>query len=333
MKTPNVLKTIQKLKLDYRTAGNPDELILDCIDKECPKPDDHLYLNKRTGMWICHRCGITGNIVTLVSIVKKISARRATLLLQEEVVDTTTVEELKNRLKDAKELETEFFEKMGLKRIINPPPGSKKVTREKYPSFLNRRRLPFHLAQIIGTRYCTSGKYHGRVIFPFMCDKNLSFVAYSTSDLIRPKTLNPPGSENDKLIYLYDHVNKKSDQSMLIVVEGVFDCLRLLCYNYSSVALLGNYLSKDQAILLDRSNFEIVVFMLDGNVELREYKKLLKNIKYIMNKHVFFAPIPDKEDDPDTLSPRRVRQILLQNSVVAEDEFFLKERIKNLKVF
>ena len=314
--------------LPHEKSRNHNELILDCVDPECPNPKKHLYINEETGLWICHRCGVAGNVVVLVSIVKKTTAREAQTLLEEEMPDFPTINELKDRLKDIEILYSDIVDHMGMKLYVPPPLDSKLVRANMYPSVLNRRKIPLSLAAKMGVRICNSGKYYGRLIFPFKCDGNISFVAYATSDE-KQKTLNPPGGMNDRMIYNYDRMNKHEGAS-IVVVEGIFDCLRLQTYGYHTVALLGSFLSKNQAILLNQMKFENIIFMLDGDVEEKLYWKQLRNFCYIEGKKVLFAPIREKELDPDKLSKQEVREILENGTIHAVETNRLRKRISKI---
>lgn len=246
-------------------------------------------------------------------------------MLEEELPDIPTVNELKDRLKDIDNLYEDFVDHMGMKVYAPPPPMSFLVKADKYPSILNKRKIPLSLATRIGVRMCNAGKYNGRLIFPFKCDGNVSFVAYTTMDQ-KPKTLNPPGGMNDRMIYQYDAMNKLGGSS-LIVVEGIFDCLRLQIYGYHAVALLGSFLSKNQALLLNNIPFHKIIFMMDGDVGKKAYWKQLRNYCYIDGKEVLFAPILNRFKDPDTLSKQEVSEILNYGTIPATKTSHLKERI------
>jgi hypothetical protein len=332
MKT-NVRKLLKRMGLKYLESKSRNELVLDCVDPACPKPTDHLYLNETTGLWICHRCGVAGNLVVLVAIVRKTTARHAQKLLEEEMPDSLTAHELKEKLKNLDELGTEFTDHMGMK-LYAPPPPSKIVSKKNgYPTFLNERNIPFSLALRFGVRVCNSGKYNGRLIFPFKCDGNRSFVAYSAIGQ-KPKTLNPPGGMNDRMIYQYDQMNKLGKElcgiRSLVVVEGIFDCLRLTTYGYPAIALLGSFLSKNQAILLSDISFDKIIFMLDGEVKIDNYWKQLRNFTYISGKEVLFAPIKEDKKDPDLLSKQEVIELLTNGTIPATESYRRKERISKI---
>jgi DNA primase len=292
-----------------------------------------MYLNKKSGLWICHRCGVAGNLIILVSIVKKTTAQKAQKIIEEDIADVTSLDEIKNKLKDLDNLYSVFSDNLEMKLYAPPPPNSKIVNEENFPKILLDRKIPVSLIKSRNVKICLSGKYKGRLIFPFKCDGNVSFVAYSAWKQ-NPKTLNPPGGMNDRMIYQYDHINKigmKYDNEFVIVVEGIFDCLRLQSYGFPCVALLGSFLSKNQAILLNQISYEKVIFMLDGDVDIEKYWKQLRNFRYISGKNVIFAPISDRAKDPDLLSIEEVNEILDHGTVPATETGLMGINLSRIK--
>jgi hypothetical protein len=333
LKKINTRKLLKRLGLRYTESKSPNELILDCVDPNCPNPHGHMYLNKESGLWLCHRCGIAGNLVVLVSIVKKITARNAQRVIEDETTDTITIEGLKDRLKNIDKLYLNIVDILGMKIYAPPPQNSILVSRTMYPKFLNDRNIPFGLALRAGVRICNSGKYAGRLIFPFKCDGNESFVAYASAGQ-KPKTLNPPGGMNDRMIYDYDYMKKiwysLKHTDSLIVVEGIFDCLRLQLYGFPCVSLLGSFLSKNKAILLSQMPYAQIIFMLDGDIKIDDYWKHLRNFNYVSGKNIFFAPILDEKKDPDTLSQQEVINILDYGMIPATDSYRMKARLSKI---
>lgn len=308
---------IKELKIKYRREGR-SEMVMDCPDRGCPNPRNHLYMNCESGQFICHRCGLTGNMVTFLTIVKRVSYKQAKkILANDDEIGNTDLSALKRRVEEvtAVEVALHLLKEDGvLRNVIQPPRESKPVTRTELPKFLKKRGLPLSMATIMGVRYCNSGRYASRIIFPFSCSEHQSFVAYATRKT-ENKTLNPPGSYNKNLLFGYDliHEIKKKKSKLkwvmnkptykgLIVVEGIFDFVRMFSYGYWCVALLKSYLSESQAILLNNAQFKTITFMLDGDVTNEEYKKKLRNINFIDSKRVKIARIPNKDIDPDKLT-------------------------------
>lgn len=328
----NVISVLKTLDLQFDRAGNRNEFVLDCVDPSCPSPNNHLYLNSHSGLWVCHRCGVTGNITTLVSIVKQMTMTQAAKYLGARESKVPEASELRLKISEITNMEENIREMGELKSIISMPPKVKPVTVLQYPVFLKERDIPLDLIEKVNAHMCNAGKYSGRLIFPFECAGNRSFVAYATSKAAQRKTMNPFGSDNSSLIYLYDQICKEyHSKKTLIIVEGIFDSLRLLCYGYACMALLGSYLAKNQALLINQTEFENVVFMLDGDVRLGEYSKKLRNIKYIPDKTVFFAPIPDYNKDPDDLSAVEVKWILVHGTELAESLYQIRHKIRKIK--
>ena len=329
----DIATILNKLGISFKVASGGTELCMDCPVPECPNPHNHLYLNKTTGLWICHRCQSPGSLLTFIKIVKKVSLTNARLIVfGEEVSWAPTINELRERLREMPTLAQDIENIYGLKAIIKPPPGCVRITTTKYPLYLNKRHIPFKLTRDLNVRICQSGRFSNRLIFPFSCNGNESFVAYRTRDFMKPKTLNPFGSENENLLYPFDFVQRNTGgQNILIVVEGIFDCLRLLLYNYRSVALLKSFLSEEQALLLNQCKYKRIVFILDGDVFPEKYERNVRNVSLITDKKVFFSPIFDQDKDPDQFTKSEVEWHLL-NMKPAGKEFSLRARLKNICV-
>lgn len=325
----DIATILNKLSISFKVASGGTELCMDCPVPECPNPHNHLYLNKTTGLWICHRCLSTGSLLTFIKIVKKVSLTNARLIVfGEEVSWAPTIGELRKRIHEMPTLMQDIEKIYGLKAIIKPPPDCVRITTTKYPLYLNKRHIPFKLTRDLNVRICQSGRFSNRLIFPFSCNGNESFVAYRTRDFMKPKTLNPFGSENENLLYPFDFVQRNTGgKNILIVVEGIFDCLRLLLYNYRSVALLKSFLSEEQALLLNQCKYKRIVFILDGDVFPEKYERNVRNVSLITDKEIFFSPIFDQDKDPDQFTKSEVERHL-QNMKPAGKEFALRARLK-----
>jgi len=345
MKKVSYERIIRSLKIPYKPTYNEDEMVMRCIDNACPNPHNHLFMNKRTGAWICHRCGVSGNMITFLRILKSINTAEAKKIIgEEEAEDAITLSQLREklyRLKDTMEL---LEDKQGLKNIIYPPKVAKKIKRNAYPSVLIRRKIPYSVAKYFRVAYCNSGKYTNRLIFPFTCNGHRSVVAYATNKYLKPKTLNPPGSYNKDLLFGYDIMealaaNKTTPMWMptqkrektLLVVEGIFDFLRVLLYGYRCVALLKSHLSKAQATLLNDSGYRRIVFLLDGDVTNKQYETKLRHKDFIDSKPVHIARIPSPDDDPDKLSAKEIGNLIKNSIKNSEIEEKLLKRLKRVK--
>lgn len=306
----NVRKVLDDLKISYVDLPHIGEMRMNCNDPSCPKPIDHLYMNVATGLWNCKRCDAGGNFGSFLSGIGVRGSSEISSLLALEPGSPDIVL-WKDRVSRTKRLINEG----NLKIVLNLPEGSKMVGKNgKYPTYLNQRKIPFGLAFKMGVRLCNSGgRYNGRLIFPIFTEKNRSFVAYRSDNTTEPKTLDAFGIEKRRLMYSYDFTNRSNmfitDQP-LIIVEGVFDCLRLLLYGVPAMALLGSRISQEQAMLLTKSKFNHIVFMLDGDVAIDEYHRKLKHSGLISGKKLSCALIGDEDRDPDSLSNDEVVELL-----------------------
>jgi len=277
------------------------EVILNCI--LCGRKK-HLYYNTSKNQWMCHHCGEGGNYVRFIMIRHSFTYEETLDFLRG--LGTLTLSGLGRRLKKLgeKHLNTNSIYETDQKMIIFPPRDAYPITLYRYPSFFKKRGFRAILVGKLKPLICNTGRYVGRIIFPFSCDGHKSFVAYSTNPVIEPKTLNPFGSNNESLIYGYD---MWGSVETVILVEGITDMLRLLHFGFKAMALLGKNISNGHLYLLYKHPAKEIVVCPDGDVW--DGKKLEKRIMGSISemadflaKKVRIIKIPDLELDPDKLS-------------------------------
>jgi hypothetical protein len=109
---------------------------------------------------------------------------------------------------------------------------------------INFDEYPFFLSKKTGDKYWD--RWYGRLIIPIYKDSKLIFYIGRTLINDTRKYLNPPNNKT-KVLYGFDKlfVNKETP---LYIVEGWFDA-----YAINGVAILGNDITKEQRIWLDKS--------------------------------------------------------------------------------
>jgi len=279
--------------------GPGDERIIDCVI--CGKKK-HMYFNISKNLFDCKVCGEAGNHLRFVMAHQDVSFTRAIEII-EGYAKSVSISKIKNRIKKIKEkflnIDIDSYNKH--KQIIKIPRDAIPITNSKYPIFFSRRGYDKSIIFKMNNFVCEKGRYSGRIIFPFTCDGSESFVAYASNEFIKPKTLNPFGSDNSSLIYGYDLFKNSKN---LVIVEGITDAIRLWHWGISSVALLGKNISDEHIYLLYKHNAIEITLCLDGDVEehklMEKFHKLASNIPKI----VTIAMIKDKDKDPDKLTKK-----------------------------
>ncbi len=219
--------------------------------------------------WNCFgNCGRGGNIIDFVSLREGLSFREAALLLQEWFMP----------------------DKAGAKLAETPPPSSRrspppsppppdkaatetgcsndddeagenpplsfelKSLKQDHP-YLSERGLTAATVKSYGIGLCGRGCLRGYIAIPIR-DRSGKLVAYigrwpGDPPEDKPKYKLPKGFKKRLELFNIERAIQEPSEQPLLVVEGVFDCLRLVQLGYPrTVALLGSSLSSRQEILI-----------------------------------------------------------------------------------
>ncbi len=311
----DVADLITSQGLDLSRVSGGRELILTCTFCDRPK----LYVNATTGLWICQRCGERGNLWTL-----------ATKILELDNYDAFRLtREVEKGLKDAprfiQKIEREPEEEISL------PDGFRRLAHRGNPvdepywhyltfqGFDERGTFCRGLSEAEVKAYdigavTYSGPYARRAIIPVRVDGQLrSFVARSIRDVCPACRREPcdcrarwrkvlhPEVQMAKLLF---NIDRMKDGQEIVLMEGVFDALRL---PDQAVCSFGAHLSREQRALI-RKRTDKAIICWDGDDvgragAVRVAKELVSDLI-----RVRIAQLPNGTDpgsvDPDTLSAR-----------------------------
>lgn len=214
-------------------------------------------------------CGRGGNVIDFVSLREGIPFRDAALLLQEWFMPETAA----SRLAESAPLPAASHPPSTPSNLPSPytavadesneddeagenPPLSFELKSLKqdhpYPA---ERGLTEATVKSYGIGYCSKGCLRGYLAIPIR-NREGKLVAYMgrwpgepTAD--QPKYKLPKGFRRNLELFNLDRALQADPSQPLLVVEGVFDCLRLVQLGYlRTVALLGSTLSTQQEVLL-----------------------------------------------------------------------------------
>lgn len=254
-------------KLD--TAGFQPELVEEDTEITicCPLCDDdlpRLYISADTGAWVCFHCHEQGGLHRLLLTVCEMDASEAFEVGRTlRTVDPTEYDDYFELSEDSLNKTAEQPRELVLPSQFHPIDARAPSAILKY---LERRHVSPELAAARGIGYAVTGRYAWRVIVPAITDQCLyTFVARTILTncpnceevlddcMCRPrrfpKVLTPTtkdGARPRYTLYNFDAV-RASRSTRVIVVEGVFDALRLPT---EAVALLGSSISATQVSLL-----------------------------------------------------------------------------------
>jgi DNA primase len=190
-----------------------------------------------------------------------------------------------------------------------------KLERE-HPYLVNERGLSLETIIDFGIGYCSKGMMAGRIAIPIRNVKG-EVVAYAgrfpgTPDDSNPKYKLPQGFRKSQELFNIDRAVKEPADTLLVIVEGFFDAMKLHQYGCKKVvALMGSTLSAAQEELI-RENTTIqsqVIVMLDenepGKAGREDIACRLSNFCFV-RVHQFDSP--DKE--PEHLTEEEVHQLI-----------------------
>lgn len=300
-----------RLGVRLRSSGeNGEELVCDC--PWCGG-SQKLYVNLRSGLWVCYRCGEAGGITRLVSVVDGVSMREA-----KEYVATggghataSTVDDLRAKASPAVTapagpaptgLPEEFV------------PCWDRATRTwSLPWYVTHKRgIKARTAAAYGLGYCLEGRYRGRLILPaHVYGEVATYQGRAMEPDQEPRYLGPKGSGKGATVYGLDEA---VGTDHVVVVEGPTDVLGMAQKGYAAVALMGKAESPAQAVLLRRAGFSRATILLDSDAPGEDTLRVAALLGEILDARVARLPPPPaglKKYDPDN-APVEVVDAALQ---------------------
>lgn len=245
------------------------QYICDCVF--CGK-EDHMYINKRTQMFDCKKCGTFGNIYKILRFLDK------TYLLQgSTIVNSDTIESVREML--ANEIENSEVRLLDLPET-RMPVGWKVLKNSN--SYLMGRGITPELCQ----RYHMGAtdmfrKYKNYVLIPIYDGGQIKgFIGRYGAKRVPDGKLrynNSIGTEFSQLLFGYDEIVEGTET--VILVEGVFDkiaCDKVLRLwdndEIKCVCTFGKKISAEQVLKLKLKGVTRVILLYDFDA-IKEIKK------------------------------------------------------------
>jgi DNA primase len=300
----------------------------------CPFHNDSKPSFKVTperNIWHCFgACRRGGDVIDLVCAAEGIATgrrtdnrRQAALLLQEWygiAADRPAIAEREAAGTAGKKTNDSRGEKEGrtavepaLPAVVNPPLGFtlKNLDHAQAYVYAESRGINRDTAAAFGIAVALAGGYKGRLVFPLF-DHDGILVGYGARalDESEPRYLFP---SNDKgffkshLVYHLSAVIAKQ-QRAAVVVEGLFDCMKVTQAGFPAVAIFGCDLSERQAELLC-THFERIALFLDGDQAGRTGTDQALMAIGRRGRYVRSVCVPDG-CQPDELTEDAIKQLL-----------------------
>lgn len=306
----NISDLVAESGTGFRTTSSGKELLLEC--SFCQR--EKLYLNARSGLWICQRCGESGNLWRLAREVLGMNPSDAVIAIRQverdgdkEIIRSSPHDDVDNRLTS-----------------IDLPPGFTPLTeptnriQHQFWAYLRARtNLPDDLIRAYGMGYTlVPSIYSWRVIVPVKLDGELrTFVARSLWQECKRcgrdscicqqrwvKVVYPPGPKVSHILFNLDRMKQGEE---IVLTEGVFDALAL---PDKAVATFGTHLSPEQRSLLAARTRRVCIAW-DGDEAGRLGARRVAQELASDLFHVRVAYLPDGED-PNSLPPGDLHRII-----------------------
>lgn len=282
MNTEMLVATLEDAGFSVAEVEGKTELLTNCA--LCFDERPRLYIEADTGLWMCFRCGEKGNLLSL--LVRQVELPFATAypladsIGAKPAVDAPVVIEAHRPPPPSS---------------VRLPPAFIRDDGSKYAGdYFASRGLSQRLVAEVGAGYCLTGYYAHRVIVPVVTQGALrTWVGRSWRPLEKKKVLMAVESQASRALFGYDLlVEQRGHWNELIIVEGVFDALRLWDLGYrETIATLGAHITDVQMALMKRLRPDHVIVMRDADeagdiAAIQEGRILLSNMFNVSIAHL-----------------------------------------------
>jgi len=284
------------------------------------------YAPYNTYIYKCHRCGESGNIISLYSYFAGVSYKEAYRFLSNTKYDPSVALKTLNGYKEEtkqdvdKDLDINIDEECYSDSYI-PTSNFELKLIQKLWNFRIDRKIPNSLPLYIAH----SGNYSGRIIIPIFIDnKMVYFQGRALYDDVIPKYLNPKVEKSDVIL----NIDKFEKDKWIVITEGTLDAYSL--NNNQGTCVIGGYIDINFINTVMTYTKKGVIICLDNykkdDNSLNVLKKLInENINRYSNNIKFFN-MPDGYDAKD------LNQLAVNYDIDDLYTFILENSISILKM-
>ena len=253
---------LEKIGIEVANV-NGDEILF-----KCPFHDDNTpsaSLNTTDLVYNCFVCG--GG--TLKFLAKKLGHSDISEDLKKIPQSIITLERKLFKLMDKKYHEEDIFESNFIKLDNINACASYLLDRVKYETI---KEFDLHVC------LSNSSVYNQRIIFPIYSNNKRGFIARDFTDIKPQKYLFPKNMQKQ------DYLFGKMQGDIAIVVEGVFDVMKLWEYGYySCVSTMGVTIGDKQVEILIENGIKDIIIMPDGDEAGMKFVERVGEFKDIFN--------------------------------------------------
>ena len=269
---------------------------------------DSFHANTEKNAFHCFSCQAKGNVLDLVAAIEKCSVRDAALKLKDwfPVSASGSIPAPGGKPMVDSPLATE---ELGERAEPNKPLGFQLKGINFAHPYLAQRGIDPETAEYFGVGLFTGkGSMSGRIVIPIENEKG-ELVAYAgrSVDGSEPKYKLPAGFKKSQVLYNLARVLEEDSTGAVVLVEGFFDCMKVVLAEHACVALMGCSMSGDQEEQLV-AHFRQVVVMLDGDEAGRKAAGEIGG-RLVHKVWVRVVDLPDGKQ-PDQLSTAELQAVL-----------------------
>ena len=198
----------------------------------------------------------------------------------------------------------------------NAPLGFELSSLDTEHPYLKQRNLRADTIQMFGIGFCSTGSMAGRIVIPIH-NVDGDIVAYAgrwpgDPPDETPRYKLPTGFRKSAELFNLHRAIDESEEQPLIVVEGFFDCMKLVENGYSrTVALMGSTLSPEQEQSLRKHTTpeSRIVLMLDED-EAGQAARAEIVQRLAVDRFVKIVRLPEHAFQPDELSADEIAELI-----------------------
>ncbi len=293
-----------------------DELRGRCPIHAQAKGERAFHISLEKNVFNCFSCGAKGSQIDFCMAMEGISVRAAALKMQEWFLKGELDQRAHKKRAQPSPAKARQQPEKPADSVINPPLGFK-LRVDSGHEYGQQRGFSKELLQQFGAGFCLSkGMFSGRFVFELR-DAVGRLVGYSgrSIDNSEPKYLMPSSKKGFQKRHLlwnfHREVKEVGPDEPIVIVEGIWDALRVKEVGYPCIALLGSSLSKQQENLIAQ-NFSRAILLLDGDQAGRiGTDECLRRL----GRRMFVKALTLPEDQqPDTMSREEVVTVLLKGT-------------------
>lgn len=290
---------------------------------DCPfcGKEKHFYLNSKTGLWNCKRCGEFGNWFQF----RKKTKSGFTNLSEIEKEEKNEIRK-NNKLplifekEEENKLDTILLQQQQEKEFVykKPPTISLpdtfiKITKNKTPDAFNyilKRGYDESIIEKYNLMYGTVGNFFNRIIIPVYLNGKLKGYLGRWIEIegYKPKRKyrNSYGTDFSKLLGNYDLLKEKQ---RVVICEGAFSSYRVA---KNSVFSFGKKLSKEQIYLLKKKRPKEILLFFDSDAQV----EIINIAEKLVNENLIVRILLLDEGDPDDLREENLYERIFDESKV-----------------